>query len=438
MIYKEAVRSLKNDRSRAVFFALTFFVTTALLFFFFNMAETTGTKEAEVYVASNNLADLGRFLMEGNISNLMLIFVVVMCSVDLFFCNDFFVKHKAKEVGVRMICGATYFQMTAYILIQTVLLMAVSIPFGILAGYGLLRLMNVILAAQNTGLAAGIDAFAMVEFISVMIMIVFWTTALNCGFTYRSGAVLLTGGDIQAMQKDTSGYGIFSARFFRILLNIAGIILALLPFYSFFKGSSGLAVSAAIGCVGLNRVISEIFLPALAYRNRKKGTSDTVRAVAGGFLRRDIHFSKTAVFLLITDLLVMTAMLFSRKNTAAEQLLIIVTYICISVLQSLTVMFRLETDLSGRTKEYRILSQIGVDENQESRIAGREITLFYLFVLGILILYPGCAVLSLLLTAHADPALLLLLCAAALIPLAAVYLLSMGFYRKILKEKQTV
>ena len=106
MIFKEALRSLKNSRSKAIFFALTFFITTALLFVYFNMAEAAGT-EGEVYVSDNNLADIIQLLSKGNISNLMMVFVVIMCSIDLFFANDFFVKNKAKELAVRLICGAT-------------------------------------------------------------------------------------------------------------------------------------------------------------------------------------------------------------------------------------------------------------------------------------------------------------------------------------------
>ena len=432
MIFKEAIRSLKNGRSKAIFFALTFFLTTALLFFYFNMAESAAAGREELYVTATNLADLGQLLMKGNIGNLMMVFVVVMCSVDLFFCNDFFVKNKAKEVAVRMICGATYMQMTSYILIQTIILMAVSIPLGIIAGYGLLQLMNVILASQNAGLVIGIDSFAIVEFVCVMIFIIFWTTMLNCGFTYKSGAVLLAGGDIGAMMKNKNNYGIGSSRFFQFILNIAGIVIAVLPIYSFFKGSGGLAVIAAVGCVGLNRVINEMFLPLLTAKNRKKGTADTVKMIAGGFLRRDIQFSKITVYLLITDLLVMMTMLFARENNAVEQLLIVVSYICISVLQALTVMFRLETDLSGRAKEYRILSQVGTDQEQENRIMKKEISLFYLFVLAVIVLYPGCAVLALALTSNAQPSMLALLSAAAVIPVIAVYVLTLIYYRNVL------
>ena len=78
MIFKEAIRSLKNSRSKAIFFALTFFITTALLFVYFNMAEAAGT-EAEIYFSEFHQADVIQLLSKGNISNLMMVFVVIMC-----------------------------------------------------------------------------------------------------------------------------------------------------------------------------------------------------------------------------------------------------------------------------------------------------------------------------------------------------------------------
>lgn len=432
MIFKEALRSLRNSRSKAVFFALTFFITTALLFVYFNMAEAAGT-EPEVYISENNLADIIQLFSEGNISNLMMVFVVIMCAIDLFFCNDFFVKNKAKELAVRLICGATYIQMAMYLLIQTMILLVISVPLGILAGYLMLGGLNAILAAQNAGMTVGISSFAMVEFGMVMAFIISVITLLNCSFAYKSGAVLLSGGNIAAMKKK-DGFGIGGTKIFQLLLNLAGIVAALYPLYGFFKGQAGLAVNAVIACVGLERVISYILLPSITSYNRKKGVRDTVKAAANGFLRRDIQFSKATVYLLIADLMVMLSMLFARSNTAVEKLLIIFTYIAIAILQSLTVMFRLETDLSSREKEFAILSQIGTETGMRHKIMHTEIRRFYLFVLILCLLYIGMALVSIAVSGNATAGEIILLASAVLIPLAIVWVISDLYYQTILKK----
>ncbi len=432
MIFKEAIRSLRNSMSKAVFFALTFYITTALLFVYFNMAQAAAAGP-EVYVTSNNLADIIELLSKGNISNLMMVFVVIMCAIDLFFCNDFFVKNKAKELAVRLICGATYIQMAMYLLIQTVLLMAVSIPLGIGTGYLILGGLNSILANNGADIVVGVSPFAMVEFWMVMFFVISVITLLNCSFAYKSGAVLLSGGNIAAMKKQ-GGYGVTNTKAFQLILNLIGIIAALYPLYGFFKGSGGLAVMALIGCVGLDRTINHVLLPALTAYNRKRGTADTVKAAANGFVRRDVQFSKITVYLLIADLMVMMSMLFARENSPVEKLLIIFSYIAIAILQSLTIMFRLETDLSSRGKEYAILSQIGTESGMRQKIMHAELRRYYLFVLLLVIVYVGMALVSAAFTGGATIGEVSLLGASVIIPLIAVWLITVLYYQTILKK----
>ena len=432
MIFKEALRSLRNSMSKAVFFALTFYITTALLFVYFNMAEAASTGP-EVYVTNNNLADIIELLSKGNISNLMMVFVVVMCAIDLFFCNDFFVKNKAKELAVRLICGATYIQMAMYLLIQTVLLMLVSVPLGIGTGYLMLGGLNAILAKSGADIVVGISSFALVEFWMVMLFVISVITLLNCSFAYKSGAVLLSGGNIAAMKKK-GGYGVTNTKIFQLLLNLAGIIAALFPLYGFFKGSGGLAIMALIGCVGLDRTINYVLLPALTAYNRKRGTADTVKAAANGFVRRDVQFSKITVYLLIADLMVMMSMLFARENSPVEKLLIIFSYIAIAILQSLTIMFRLETDLSSRGKEFAILSQIGTETGMRHKIMHTELRRYYLFVLLLVVIYVGMALVSAAFTGGATIGEVSLLGASVIIPLIAVWLITVLYYQTILKK----
>lgn len=434
MIFKEALRSLKNSRSKAVFFALTFFITTALLFVYFNMAEAVPS-DPEVYVSDQNLADMLQLLSKGNISNLMMVFVVIMCAIDLFFTNDFFVKNKAKELAVRMICGATYLQLAGYLLIQTMILLAVSIPLGILCGYGLLQVFNVLLNMGGAEITLRVTSYAMVEFVSVMFFIVGVITILNASFAYKSGAVLLAGGNISAMKKG-GGYGVTNTKVFQFILNLIGIAAAVLPLYGFFKSSGGLAVMMVIACVGLERTISCVLLPALSRYNRKKGTASTVEAAANGFLRRDIQFTKITIFLLIGDLMVLLSMLAARQNGPVEQLMIIFTYISISILQSMTIMFRLETDLSSRSREYMILGQLGTPDEMRSAIMHREIRRFYLFVALLCVIYIGTALVSVYISRGASLSQIALLGTSALVPVAAVAVLTIIFYSGMLKNNK--
>ena len=433
MIFKEALRSLRNSKSKSLFFALTFFITTALLFVYFNMADAAAGIAPEVYTDSNNLYDVIQLMEKGNAGNLMMVLIVIMCFIDLLFCNDFFVKNKAQELAVRMICGATYLQMAGYLLIQTLLLMAVSIPLGILAGYGLIAVMNSFLLSQGETLVITISSYAVMEFVMVLLFAVFWTVLLNCGFAYKSGAVLLAGGNIGAM-KEKNSFETGAKKGFQYVLNILAAIAAVWPLYNFFNGAGALAISMIIGCVGLNRLTDHVFIPLLTFINRKYGTKNTVKMAANGFFRRDLQFAKVTIFLLLCDLMVVLTMLFGRENTTLEYLLVLTSYLSISVLQSLTIMFRLETDLSNRAEEYRILSQIGVSEKDRTKIMRNEMHKFYLLIIILLAVYEGTALYTLYRQELAETPDILILIAGAVIPVLFADLISRLFYKKLISE----
>ena len=436
MIFREALRSLKNSRAKAVFYWLTFFITTALLFVYFNMEYASTQGKSEIYMDSFGLADIMQLLEKGNAGNLMMVFVVIMCAIDLLFCNDFFVKNKAKELAVRLICGATYIQLAMYLLIQTVVLLLAAVPLGIAAGYGLLGLMNRLLAAAGETMTVTVSSYAIAEFTTVLTFIVFWTVLLNCSFAYKSGAVLLAGGNMSAM-KDKGSYGLGAKKYVRYLLNLGALVLTVLPLYNFFNGSGALAVSMVIGSVGLSRVISEIFLPFLTGLNRRSASRNTVRMTANGFLRQDLKYAGITIYLLLCDLMIVMTMMFSRNNTSLEYLLVIVTYISISILQSLALMFRLETDISSREKQFVILSQVGVSAKEQKSIIQREVMMFYLLTGGLIALYGGTALYSLSRDSLISGGQMILLISSALIPVIVIAVLTYLYYLQVAAGAKT-
>ena len=113
MILKEALRSVWNDRFRSFFFWLTFFLTTFFIFVFFTLA-----CEAE----------------NDSVMTFVTIFMVLVCTMDIFSVNHFYMVSKAKDLAVRLICGATYTYLSFYLLIQVVFLLLLALPAGILAG----------------------------------------------------------------------------------------------------------------------------------------------------------------------------------------------------------------------------------------------------------------------------------------------------------------
>ena len=103
---KDAVRSLKKDWDRAVFYWIVFVLSSMFMFTFFHLALSDAIGVTFIY--SNN--DLPTYLT---------VFDVLICIIVIFLANDFYVKKKSGELAVILICGGTYLQLVEFLLIQT-------------------------------------------------------------------------------------------------------------------------------------------------------------------------------------------------------------------------------------------------------------------------------------------------------------------------------
>ena len=176
MIIKDAIRSLRNNFGKALFYWLTFVLTSMFIFIFFNISMSDA-------VGVTFINDKGSF------ATTLTVFVITICMIIIFFANDFFVKNKARDLAVRLVCGATYMQLAEYLLVQTFILLAIAIPAGILLALIAIPILNGIIAAlAGTGLHITIRFSAVVMTTIILTTVVFWTTYLNLAFAYRNSA----------------------------------------------------------------------------------------------------------------------------------------------------------------------------------------------------------------------------------------------------------
>ena len=428
MIFKDALRSLRDSMAKAVFFCLTFYLTTTLMFLFFNVAESSASGQAEVYVTGGQ-ADIGQLVMNGDIGNLMMVFIVIMCAIDLIYANDFFVKDKAKEIAVRMICGATYIQVSAYLLIQTTLLMLIAIPLGIITAMALFSLMNSLLISVGSTFFVSIHSFAITQFVVVILFIIFWTMMLNLSFTYQSAATLMLSSKAKVPQKNS--LGVNYNRVFGMIKKILWIIGLVACLVSLRNGGAAFGVFSVAGSICLNNVIGETLLPLLTKHIQKHRLSHAEAGYALGFARQDILLSKRTLLLVIADIGIVLFMMYGRDNNIMEMLLVLVTYIFICILQTMAMMFSLDMELSSRKRPLRILGQIGFSQEQISRTMFKEVTYYYVFALLCISLFL-MPILGILFTSKQivlDRAMLLY--GIALAPLAVTYILTLRFYHTV-------
>lgn len=170
---REAFQSIQEDLQRSLFYWLTFVLTTLLIFVFFQIA--CSPMIGMTFINSQN-----------NIVTYLSVFVLVICLLSVFFANDFYVKKKANDLAVRLVCGATFVQLAVFLLSQTVILFILAIPFAMVISVIILWLLPFTVPLTQEGFWV---------MITMLLCEIFWCTILNLGYAYRSSIVMLMQGD---------------------------------------------------------------------------------------------------------------------------------------------------------------------------------------------------------------------------------------------------
>lgn len=372
MIVRDALRSLRDDFVRSFFYWLTLLLTSIFIYLFFNMMMSDPDGASLLTAGTDPLATL------------ISVTVIVICMTAILFANDFFVKRKAKELAVRLICGATALQLATYLLIQTVILLIIAIPVGLIIANMMIPMMNHLLASvlnSSLVIANSYEANLMVGII--LGFVVFFVIMLNLSFALRNAATMMFSKDIMT----ASGSGIFYlGNVPGVLKKILCLVLWLAPITLFYTTESGMIVYALLSLVGLNMCIDTVFVPWLSARNEKNPSK--LRAfVRDGFIRHDLRLLKLNLLLMLGCACLLSTSLVSKQTKPIELLMYTMSFIVMNVLLSLAVLFKYSTDLTGRTRYFMTLDQIGCTDEDSAAIRRGEVIGFYGFITLIGLLY---------------------------------------------------
>ena len=393
-ILRDALRSLLSSRRHALYYGMTFFLTTVLLFLYFNVAESARAGSLEIFADASGNASLLMYLENGNVGVIVMILIVLICAADIMFANAWFVRRKTEEIAVRMICGSSYPQLVLFLLFQTFLIVLCSVPAGIACSLLLMPAAGSVLKMTGAEFTVSVHPSASVEFITLLLFLLGWMVLLNVGTVWQSNAAEMleeTGRNKGAKRTVFTSLLTQWLPFFRW----GSLFFFILPVYMFYAGSNGIVFYTFLGCMCFPLLIRTSAAPLITYLNRKKNTGNAVRAASYGFLRRDLSSAQNAVVLFLADLSILLYFMTHRGANPAEVFLLYMTFVLTAVLQAMTLMFRLETELAGRAEEYRILAETGFTKQVRKKVCSKELGMYFVITGMILLLYPGSLLVSL-------------------------------------------
>ena len=422
MIIHDAFMSLKNDMIHSFFYWLTFVISSMFIFLFLvvSMSDAVGVTFVQA---------------KGDVATNLAVFSSVLCMVEIVFANDFYVKSKSRELAVRLVCGATYVQLAQYLLSQTVFLVAIAIPVGILAGTICIPLIGLLMSSiTGTPMSINITGEALIWTICILGFVVFWTLILNLSFAYRNSAAQL----LNSQTIKTGSSNPFLTAFLEDLnkgkqgtiSRLLALAMFLVPIGLFYYSPSASMIFAAVSLVGLNDLIKNLAMPYLN-RHIEKHITDSEKTGYLGFVRHDLKILKTNLLLLIVTSVLLITILVST-TTATDAVLVLITYVAMSTLFSMAILFRYSSDLSFRKKYYRTLSHIGYMQDSEKRMITKEVLTFYGVVIALILFYVINLSASLIIGGNLSVTSTVVLLISAVIPELICMIINRSFYMDVI------
>lgn len=368
-MFHEAWCSLKNDKTRSFFYWLTFLVTALFIFLFFSIGMSSDVGVTMFY-AKNDIP-----------TNLMLM-SVLLCAVEIFFANDFYVRQKAKELSMMLICGAGYPQLAGFLLIQTGFLAITAIAAAVILGMAVLPFMEMVIRLwTGTVFHIQIQAQAVIWMSLLIGYVLLWTVVCNLAFAYRNSAVTLLQTDKKKVNREKLLQ--FSVKPSLRLRQILSLICMFLPIAGYYRVPDGAILFSVISLVGLDGCIQNIVFPGIEKRIKNR-LDDASEVAILGFLRNDLTILKLNIYLLAGCMILLISLLLTASSSL-DMVMTMMAYTAMNILLAMSLTFRFSVEIVNRKKAFETLEDLGFTRKQLHGMVRKETgRLFYGMILIIL------------------------------------------------------
>ena len=411
MIFKEALRSVRNDLFRAFFFWLTFLLTTVFIFLFFNLSYEIG---------------------EEGVMTIVTVFMVIICTVDIFFVNHFYMTSRAKDLAVRLICGATYTYLSFYLLIQVIFLLLLALPAGIGIGCALMPVINTLL-----GTSIMITTDAMIRIAVVIGLIIFWILLFNLSFTYKSAASMMLNMQSEMVSGKSNVLTLRGGKKAEKLKRIILFPLYLAPLFLLLDPMKPSVICTGFCIVIFMMIFNGAWVPYLNDQMERHIT-DPEKNIHIGFHRMNVRYMKKNILLVNGSTLFVYALMDQAGGSRVFTVTILLSCCMVSFLMWLAYLFQYTTEQVRRGTKLGTLLHIGYTKEQLKKILHKEVFSIYgTTLLYFAIVFVPVTVSHLSRTVITLPQ-LALVSGCYILPLIVCMVISLRFYSRVVDNIKTV
>lgn len=372
-IFKFACKMLKREKKNAISYGITVLFTIIVSFVFFNIINNNALMDQTIAESGGSFSQVSVPL-----SSIIAFVVILFCGLMMVYANSFFCTHKTKEFAILAMSGSNFFDSTLYLFYQEIIISLIALPIGYLLGMACSIGVNFVMyhAMQIHKSIFMIPMRAYTDTLMTIGILFFVTILGDSGFVYRH--------DIQTLLHESHEKVVDKKlpSFLPPFIYIIAIILLVTTPYS----PTGFVFPCAVGGVGAAYVLSQT-IPELLKKIKSKRLGHTLDLVSLSHLSTSLTNSGALILIYVVTNVCMSAMIIAQKNAPREYMTAIIAYIVMTILLSITIMYKYAAETMKRVKSFSNLYKIGSTKKKITSYIKKEVILFYTLLVLIPIVY---------------------------------------------------
>lgn len=371
--FKFACKMLKREKKQAISYGITVLFTVFVSFVFFNIINNDTLMDQTAAASGGSFSQVSVPL-----SSIIAFVVIIFCGLMMVYANSFFCTHKTKEFAILAMSGSSFFDSTLYLFYQEIIISLIALPIGYLIGMaGAVGVNSIMYHSMHIHKSIFMIPMRAYTDTLMTIAILFFVTILgDSGFVYRHDIqTLLHESHEKVVDKKLPSY-------LPPFIYIFAIILLVTTPYS----PTGFVFPCFVGGIGAAYVLSQS-IPEILRKIKSQRLGHTLDLVSLSHLSTSLTNSGALILVYVVTNVCMSAMIIAQKNSPREYMTAIIAYIVMTILLSITIMYKYAAETMKRVKAFSNLYKIGCTRKKIASYIKKEVILFYALLVLIPIVY---------------------------------------------------
>lgn len=375
-IFKFSLSMLKKDYKKSLIYGLTLTFAVTVIFLFLNIITNTllfdNTDKA--LQGGSTFAT-----MEVPFSSGLSLLIIFFCCGMMFFANNFYLSRKTDEIAILRLSGTGAISCTMYLVYQTLMIMLVALPLGLLLGHFSGQYYNqLVFDSMDIIGNPAVPSIVYIYTIGVVLCIVATMSVLCNGYIYKN--------DIQSLLSSQTEMNMSEKSNVKMKSILFGLMFVF-SLYSMFLAKhspTSYIVPIFIGVCAIYGLIRYSIPTFIRFIKSKYILTKRYSLIYVSNLSYSLTRSQTLFFLMILSVTCMICTVASNQDNGREFISSIMSYIVIIILLITSIVYKYSMEAQTRSTLFTNLWKIGYTKKELKKIIFKEVLCYY----ALLILLP--------------------------------------------------